>query len=75
MSQQRTDMHDLPLPNRLVSDAIKEWMDTRFGLATAANPEDKDILEQIRYLHLDNYWYTLVPKILDELRRAGIVTS
>jgi hypothetical protein len=27
----------------------------------------------MRHGHLDNYWYTVVPKILDELRRAGLM--
>lgn len=74
------DAHDLPLAERLVADAIRQWLDTATGLAQAANgnPPVNDYergiaqgIVNMRYGHLDNYWYTVVPKILDELRRTA----
>lgn len=78
------EAHDLPLADRLVSDAIGRWLDTATGLARAANgnPPLNDYergiaqgIDHMRHGHLDNYWYTVVPKILDELRRAGLMTT
>ena len=78
------EAHDLPLADRLVSDAIRQWLDTATGLARAANGNppldayERGIaqgIDQMRYLHLDNYWYTVVPEILDELRRTGFATK
>jgi hypothetical protein len=28
-------------------------------------------IDSMRHGHLDNYWYTVVPAILDALKRAG----
>lgn len=78
------EAHDLPLADRLASDAIRQWLDTATGLARAANGNpplgdyERGIgqgIDQMRHLHLDNYWYTVVPKILDELRRAGLLCT
>jgi hypothetical protein len=78
------EAHDLPLADRLVSEAIRKWLDTGYGFAQAGNgdPPLGDYergfgagIEQMRYLHLDNYWYTVVPTIIDELRRAGLLCT
>jgi len=29
----------------------------------------------MRHLHLDNYWYALVPAITDQMRRAGLLAQ
>ncbi len=75
------EAHDLPLADRITVKAIQDWLNTATATAHAANgnPPINDYergisqgIEQMRYLHLDNYWYTLVPEILGALRRAGI---
>ena len=66
------EIHEMPLSSRLAEDAIREWLDRRTATALAAcEPEARQGIEQMRYLHLDDYSYTLVPRILDELKRAG----
>ena len=75
------EAHDLPLADRIIAKAIQDWLNAATATARAANGNpplgdyERGIsqgIDQMRHLHLDNYWYTLVPKILDELRRAGI---
>jgi hypothetical protein len=79
-----TEAHDFPLDYRLVKDVIGKWLDTATAIASAANgsPPINDYergfqqgVEQMRYLHLDNYWYTLVPQILDQLKRSGLLIA
>lgn len=75
------EAHDLPLADRIVERAIRDWLDAATATARAAsgNPPASDYergisqgIDNMRHLHLDNYWYTLVPEILGALRRAGI---
>lgn len=73
------EAHELPLSRRLVDEVIRTWLDTATGLAKAGFGDlteydrgARAAIEQMRYLHLDAYWYTVTPKILDELKRAGL---
>lgn len=73
--------HDLPLADRLACDAVKAWLDRRTATALAATGDLNDAergarqgIEQMRHLHLDDYWYTLVPSLLADLRKAGLLT-
>ena len=61
----------MPLANRLIDDIIRNWLDTAHGLTEAAGQN----IDDMRYLHLDNYWYTVTPKILDALKRAGMLAE
>lgn len=72
----------MPLASRLVEGVIASWLDTATGLALAGygtvDPAElaaRAAIEILRHLHLDNYHYTVVPMILDELRRAGLLAG
>ncbi len=73
--------HDLPLADRLIGDAVMAWLNRHTETvlaATASVPvNDRELChrEGIDHLRqsLDDYWYTLVPGILSELRRAGLM--
>lgn len=76
------EAHSVPLENRIMEKIIGEWLATATGLALAANgnpPLDdyergvKQGIEHMTYSHLANYSYVVVPKIIDELRRAGLL--
>jgi hypothetical protein len=78
------EAHETPLADRLVTDAIRDWLNTATAIALAANgnPPLNDYergfqqgVEQMRHLHLDNYWYTLAPGIVKALRRAGLLAA
>lgn len=76
------EAHDLPLAERLVSRAVRDWLTTAFAIALAANgysgAEAQGFakgLDQMQYLHLSGFKYSLVPDILDQLRRAGLLTD
>jgi hypothetical protein len=70
------EIHELPLANRLVDAAIREWLDRKLDLQFAqyadGSPEWK-ALDQARHVALGGYTYDLTPKVLDALRRAGVV--
>lgn len=70
------EIHQMPLPERLVDAEIRDWLDLKFGLllaqVTEADPEWK-ILKQARHVQLDGYSYDLTPRILNALRRAGLL--
>jgi hypothetical protein len=77
------EAHESPLADRIIEQAIREWLNTATAITLAANgnPPINDYergvaqgVEQMRHLHLDNYWYALVPKITDQLRRAGLLS-
>jgi hypothetical protein len=67
------EAHDLPLADRLTAEAVRGWLDRRTATALAANPDGAPAIRQLRYLHLDDYSYTLVPAILGQLRAAGLL--
>lgn len=74
--------HDLPLAERLVTNLIRKWLDTQLGIELAgcgdATPEEqaaRKAIDQVRHLALANYRDALAPKILDELRRAGLLSQ
>lgn len=73
-------VHDEPIAQRLIEQGIRDWLNTATAIAHAANgsPPINDYergvrqgIDRMRHLHLDNYWYTLVPRLMDELKRAG----
>ncbi|QQM45240.1 hypothetical protein [Streptomyces liliifuscus] len=72
--------HDFPLADRLVIDRIKQWLDTALAteLAGYGTTDPREVaarkaVDQMRHLALADYRYALVPKILDDLRRAGLM--
>jgi hypothetical protein len=74
--------HETPLATRIAEEAVRRWLDARTGVALAAagtgdvSEYERGVrqgIEHMRYLHLDNYWYTVVPQVLDEFRRAGLL--
>jgi hypothetical protein len=74
--------HELPLADRLVTDHIRKWLDTAIATELAGygklTPEERaarKAVEQVRHLALADYSYALVPRILDELRRAGLLSE
>lgn len=66
---------DLPLADRLVNATIGKWLDTKLGLAEAAVGEDSPLIAGLERARdaLSGHWYQLTPRILDELRRAGLL--
>ena len=75
-----SDFHEIPLANRIVEDLIMQWLDisTSSALATISdlNEYEKGFragVIQMRYLHLDNYPYILIPSILENLERADLM--
>lgn len=70
------EAHTTPLADRLVEQAIRDWLHTRYDLAMASAPDDatKAGVDHLMHGHLASYWYSLVPQITDELRRAGVTT-
>jgi hypothetical protein len=74
------EAHELPLADRLVDKAVRGWLETAFLTARAGNSYSgeeaqgfKKGLDQMQYLHLSGWQYSLVPDILDQLRRAGLL--
>lgn len=66
----------MPLAYRLVDDRIRRWL--RLCLAYAdATAATEDIRQGVHHAgaHLDEPWVELVPDILDQLTRAGLLTS
>lgn len=78
------EAHALPLADRIMEQAIREWLNTATATALAGNGSPpindyergfKQGVEQMRHLHLDGYWYTVVPKVIDQMRRAGLLAQ
>ena len=78
------EAHETPLADRIVEQAIREWLDTATAIALAANGNPpindyergvKQGIENMRYLHLAGYWYALVPEIIGQMRRAGLLAQ
>ncbi len=51
-----------------IADKIHQWLDIRYKTAKAgaANEEQLKAIEQMRHLHLDDYWYTVANEIAKE---------
>lgn len=75
------EAHQRPLANRIVSGLVRQYLDRAAATALCIDPindHERGFVEgvnQMRHLHLAGWDYQLVPKILDELRRAGLMNS
>jgi hypothetical protein len=75
------EVHDTPLANRIVERIIRDWLATATAIARAGNGNppineyERGISHGIDHLdsYLTGYPYTVVPQIIDELRRAGLL--
>jgi len=72
--------HEAPLAERLVQDRVKRWLDTAlaielagYGDLDAEERAARKAVEQVKHLALADYPYALVPRIIDDLRRAGLL--
>lgn len=65
-----------PLANRLIEDRIRKWL--KLGLAyadaTSATDEERKGVRRAGS-HLDEFWVELVPGIVDDLKRAGLLKA
>ena len=78
----RNEEHELPLADRLVDEAIADWLHTHLALcragvgkATGEERAQQKILDEVEFLALAGYRYQLTPHILDCLRRAGLLAD
>jgi hypothetical protein len=76
------ELHELPLANRIIDELVRDYLDRAAGIAYAGTGEATDeergarkAIAEMRHLHLDSYPYALTPKILDALRRAGLLRA
>lgn len=74
--------HEAPLAERLVQGRVKTWLDTALAIELAGygdlNAEERaarKAVEQVKHLALADYPYALVPRIVDDLRRAGLLAG
>lgn len=74
------DAHEIPLAHRMINDRIQRWLDiaTKTQLAGYGEtiPEEvaaRKATKSMRHLMLSDFSYALVPKILDDLQRAGLL--
>lgn len=72
--------HEFPLADRIVDGLIGDYIVTACELALAAHGYSGDkaagyvqAVEDLRYRNLAGWDYRLTPKILDALRRAGLL--
>lgn len=72
--------HEMPLADRIVDDLIGDYIRTAADTARAANGYCDDeaagyakAVDQMQHLYLSGHWYRLTPRILDALRRAGLL--
>lgn len=72
-SAARTEYY-LPLAERLINAAVRQWLDTYTGTAWAAASTDQR-REGVRWArdYLGEYGVSLTPAIVDQLRRAGLL--
>lgn len=78
MSTVNNDIHGLSLADRLVDAEIHRWLDAHLGILAAQTTEGSEawqIIRQARHLNLSEYPAQLTPKILDALRRAGLMVT
>lgn len=75
------EVHDLPLADRIACAAVRDWLDRATAVAHAGRgelgcePAEHKAIEEMRYLHLADYSYTVVPRILNQLRLAGLLKT
>jgi hypothetical protein len=76
------ERHELPLADRIISKAIGDFITTNLAMALATNGYTGDVargyamaIDQARHMHLAGWDYQVVPKLADELRRAGLLTT
>lgn len=76
------EAHEMPLAERLVLDRVKAWLNTGLAIELAGygnlTPEEhaaRRAVEQVKHLALADYPYALVPRIVDDLRRAGLLVD
>ncbi|NUS82747.1 MAG: hypothetical protein HOY75_08335 [Streptomyces sp.] len=76
------EAHEMPLAERLIRGRVKTWLDTGLAIELAGygdlNPEERaarKAVEQVKHLALADYTYALVPRIIDDLRRAGLMVD
>ncbi|NUS25085.1 MAG: hypothetical protein HOV92_12795 [Streptomyces sp.] len=74
--------HEAPLAERLIHDRVKAWLDTAlatelagYGDLTGEERAARKAVEQVKHLALADYPYALVPRIVDDLRRAGLLVE
>lgn len=65
-----------PLANRLIEDRIRRWLklNLAYADATCATGEARGGVLNARS-HLEEFWIELVPGIVDDLKRAGLLKS
>jgi len=65
-----------PLAHRLIDDLIRRWVKTGIGFADAtSSTEEQRRGVQNAASHLEEHWVHLVPDIVDQLIRAGLLKS
>ena len=75
------EIHETPLAERIIGDEVARWLETGFATALAGlnNLGDEAArragIEEMQYLHLSGHDYELVPRIVDALTRAGLLTN
>jgi hypothetical protein len=67
--------HDTPLANRLIDDRIREWLDdaTRYASGVANTDETRSAIYGLRHSDLATFAYLLTPRIIRDLRNAGLL--
>lgn len=65
-----------PLANRLIEDRIGKWvkLNLAYADATSVTEEERKGVRRAGS-HLDEFWIELVPGIVDDLKRAGLLKS
>lgn len=66
---------DLSLASRLTNTRIRDWVGTQIGVTFAASEKWDHPGIQRAADALTDYGYHLTPRILDDLRRAGLLLS
>lgn len=76
------ERHETPLADRIISKAMGDFITTNLALAAAANGYSGDkadgyatAINQVRHMHLAGWDYRVAPRLVDELRRAGLLTD
>lgn len=75
------EIHEIPLADRIIGDEVTRWLETGFATALAGLGDLGDEaarragIEEMQYLHLSGHHYALVPRIVDALTRAGLLTD
>lgn len=76
------EAHETPLAERLVQDRVRTWLNAAlatelagYGDLTAEERAARKAVEQVKHLALADYPYALVPRIVSDLRRAGLLVD